>query len=556
MDIMDIKEDDRLNKLLFPIAFLPVCAFVLTGCTNTTTTSVPAIPAASTPAGSMLLASADDNAGQPLYGGTLRSISSAGPQVLGGFEGNAGDAFFTSPAIESLLDAASDRGQGNGLEPVLAESYTEDVANKKIVFKLRRGVKFQDGTDFNADAVLWNYQQLIENNRLQYADKWNGTKKIDNYTVEFYFKEYNNQLIQSWGLKGQRSPGAYQKASGGDVEKGKLWNRTNAVGTGPFILQEFVKDDHITWVKNTNYWRLDRPYLDGIEMKFVPDPAAAQSLMQSGQADQWRFPPTTNQQTLVNAGFKRVAAWPGRPFAIWPNTSDPDSKWHNLKLRQALDYALDKKAIAQAIGKGLYKPMTQVAPEGEWGYDPNYPVRSYDVSKARQMLAEAGYPNGLNASLLILNDAESQDAGMAIKQYLAAAGITINLNVADPGRFNDGVWGKNTPTGDLSWTSYGKDITNFVTYMRWFSNDSSTIPSYFGHTNEQKAMDDLVKVIQDPAGQKAMTGILMKWMTDNARITPVYEVPLVITAGKYVHTTELTQGFVRWQTEEVWMEKH
>jgi peptide/nickel transport system substrate-binding protein len=541
-----------LKKLLIPVVFLLVCAFIITGCTSTATTSQTTAPTASVPAAQPTTPAA----GQPVSGGILRSVNATGPQVLGGFEGGPADAYYAFPAVEALLDATPDRSSGNGLEPVLAESYTEDVTNKKFVFKLRKGVKFSDGTDFNADAVLWNYQQQIDNNRLQYADKFNGMKKIDDYTVEVYFKEYTNQLIQSWGWAMQRSPTAYLNATGGDAEKGKIWNRSNVIGTGPFTLKEFVRDDHISWTKNPNYWRKGKPYLDGIEIRFVPDPVTAQSLIQSGQADQWRFPPTTNQQALVNAGFKRVTSWTGLPFAIWPNTNNPSSKWNDVRLRQAIDYALDKKAITQALGKGLYKPMTQVAPEGEWGYDPNYAVRSYDVAKAKALLTEAGYPNGLNAKLLILNDAESQDAGAAIKQYLDAAGIKIDLDVADPGRFYGSVWGRNVPTGDLSWTFYGKDITYLLTYMRWFSSDPFTFLSYMGRPDEQKAFDNQAKVIPDAAGQKTMTEKLMKWMTDNARVVPVYEVPSVIMTAKYVHTTELTQGFVRWQTEEVWMDKH
>jgi peptide/nickel transport system substrate-binding protein len=544
---------------IIPVAIILICAFIITGCQTTTTTTPAApttsAPAASSPATSKPATSAPSTA-QPVVGGTLRIIAATGPQVLGGFEGGPADAYYAFPAVEALLDATADRTQGNGLEPVLAQSYTEDVAGKKFIFNLRKGIKFSDGSDFNADVVLWNYQQTIDAGRLQYADKWAGMKKIDDYTVEVDFKEYTNQLIQSWGWAGQRSMKAYMDATGGDAAKGVIWNRTHVVGTGPFILTEFVRDDHLTWKKNPNYWRPGKPYLDGISYKFVPDPVTAQALMQSGQADYWRLPPQQNQISLVNAGFQRFTSWTGLPYAIWPNTNDPNSKWNDLRLRQALDYAIDKKAIAQAMGKGYYLPMNQVAPQGEWGYDPNYAGRDYNVAKAKSLLADAGYPNGLKANLLILNDAESQDAGAAIKQYLDAAGIQTNLDVADPGRFYASVWGKNVPTGDLSFTFYGKDITYLLTYMRWFSSDPFTFLSYMGRPAEQVALDNEAKVIPDAAGQKAETVKLMKWMTDNARVLPLYEVPSAIIGAKYVHTTEFKTGFVRWITEDVWMDKH
>ena len=132
-----------------------------------------------------------------------------------------------------------------------------------------------------------------------------------------------------------------------------------------------------------------------------------------------------DQVDLVKKGFKRQASWPALGYAIWPNTANPNSKWKDKRLREAIEYALDKDAIAKALGFGLYKPLKSLPPEGEWGYDPNYNPRPYNPAKAKELLAAAGYANGLKAKLLVFFTPDWKDAGTAIKQYLDAAGFQI-----------------------------------------------------------------------------------------------------------------------------------
>jgi len=561
-----------MRRFIVPLAILLLVALILSGCakssptTPATTAPTTAAPTTSAPTTAKPTTTATATttvkpttpaAGQPVYGGVLRIIASAGPQVLSYVpEMGPSDAGAVFPAVERLLDATADRSMGNGLEPVLAESYEDDVANKRIVFHIRKGVKFHDGSDLNADVVIWNYQLLIDAGRLQFANYFKGIKKIDDYTVQIDYTEYTNQLIHSWGWMAMYSKAAWEKASGGDLQKGKEWARQNVVGTGPFMLKEFKRDVHLIWVKNPNYWRPGRPYLDGIEVRYIPDATTAHTLLLSGGADQWSSAPMKNQVDLMKQGFVRVSNWPGMPMSIWPNTADPNSKWNDKRLRMAIEYALDKPALAKALGFGYYVPMTMLAPPGEWGYDPNYPARNYNPAKAKQLLAEAGYPNGIKGvKLLIPNDQSSLDAGTALKQYLDAVGINIDLDVADPGRFYGLVWGYN-PGPDLSWMWSGRDVTYLVTYMRWFSTDPFTNLSYLGHTPEQKALDEEAKRIPDTAGQKAITEKIIKYMTDECRIIPVYDVPSAVIVQPWVHTTQFSQGFIRWQTEEVWMEKH
>lgn len=145
--------------------------------------------------------------------------------------------------------------------------------------------------------------------------------------------------------------------------------------------------------------------------------------------------------------------------------------------------------------------------------------------------------------------------GTTLKQYLDYVGIRVNLDMADPGRFFGTVFG-NTPGPDLSVMYSGNDINYLMSYIRSFSTDPFTNMSYFGHTQEQRKLDEEANAISDIPGQKAMTQKLVRYLTDNAMIIPVFWAPLTTVTALYLHTDWLSRGGVCWHSEETWMEPH
>ncbi|MGD0661148.1 MAG: ABC transporter substrate-binding protein [Syntrophorhabdales bacterium] len=496
---------------------------------------------------------------KPQYGGVLKELAPAGPQMMS-YKPMMGptDHAAMFPAAERLVDTTTARQTTSGIEPVLAEKVDEDVKGLKITFHIRKGVKFHDGSDLDAEVVRWNFQQMLDGRALPYSKYLKDMKVPDRYTFVIDLTEYSNQLVPTWGwYPFIISKAAWDKASGGDLEKGKEWARDHIVGTGPFILKEYKRDDHLTWVKNPNYWRKGRPYLDGIEVRFIPEPMTAAQMMQAKQADVWEMPPAREQADLLKKGFKRQSSWPAFGMSIWPNTSNPKSKWQDKRLREALEYALDKDAITKALSFGLYEPLKSLPPPGEWGYEADYNPRPYNPEKAKELVKEAGYPNGLKAKLMVLNDRGSQDQGTALKQYLDVAGFQIDLDVADPGRFFGTIFF--TPPGpdlDLHWFITGRDTNYLQSYMRWFSTQPFTVLSFLGHTPEQAEMDNQAQKLTNIKDQAAVTKKLMRYITDNALVIPVYDPPAAAMEQPWVHSTQYEQGFVRWQTEEAWMDKH
>jgi ABC-type transport system substrate-binding protein len=504
-------------------------------------------------------------AGQPQYGGTLRIIASTGAQMLSYVPVmGPGDRSVIFPAAEALIDTTTERGAfTSGVEPVLAESVDVDAQNRTITYHIRQGVYFSDGSELTAEVARWNLQQVIDAGAMPYMSYYSGMRVTGKYTLVIDMTAYNNQMMPTWGWwTAMYSKAAWDAASGGDLETGKEWARTHIVGTGPFILQDFQRDVSITWVKNPNYWREGRPYLDGIEVTIIPDAVTARAAFENGDGDIWGAPPLDAQE-LIAKGYVKQSAWPLLPWGLWPNTANPDSKMADKNIREAAEYAIDKAGITQALGHGMYKTIKALPWEGEWGYDAAR-GRSYDPQAARDLMTAAGYTtsNPLKVTILVTNafGPTPIDACTAIKTNLDAVGFEVTVDVADAGRYFGTAYGKtNIPAADIDFLFYfagGMDTTYLQTYIRWFSYDPFTWISFLGRTDEQIAMDQQAMAAIDIADQVEWAGTVTEYLWENCLIIPVYGSVAYVIQQPYVHSTQYTQGFVRWQTEEVWMDAH
>jgi peptide/nickel transport system substrate-binding protein len=480
---------------------------------------------------------------EPQHGGILRIVTPASHLTFYMPEGGPQDLTAMFPGIEALMDYTSRRE----IKPFLAKSVDIDEKNLTITFHLRKGIKFHDGSDLNADNVAWGFNFAKEMGRLQYGSKLKSVEILDNYTVRLHLTEYNNQLIHSFGWQFQLSKKAY-------TTHDKDWLRSNFVGTGPFKLVEWKRDSHIKWERNKDYWQKDRPYLDGMEIRYVPDPVTASAMFQSKEVDMWTGVPEKDQLDLEKKGYIRRYGYAGLPAMIYLNTTDANKPLGKLKVREAIEYGIDKSAIAKALGFGYWTPLKMTAPEGEWGFDPNYKGRSYDPAKAKKLLAEAGYPNGLKLKLMAWSIPPGPAQAEAIKRYLDTAGFNIDIDIADPGRFFASVWG--TGWDDMVIFFTGLDPNYLVTFQRWFSHDPATNLVSFKRSPELIALSKESITYSDEASQKAITKKLVRLIADEACIIPLWNAPAAYMVQPYVHCTYLDEGLIRWRTYDDWMEKH
>lgn len=481
---------------------------------------------------------------KPQYGGILKVVTAAGPRSFYSPEGGPADLGASFPGIESMQMYV-----GRDLVPQLAESVVLDPDALTMTFKIKKGIKFHDGSDLNADNLIWGIKFRREKGRLQDANRLKSIEKIDDYTVVLHVTEYTNMLMPNLGWAFQESMKAYTTH---DID----WLRANFVGTGPFKMVEWKRDAHMKWEKNPNYWQKGRPYLDGVEFYYVPDPVTASAMLQAGQVDMWMNTPVKDQADLEKKGFIRNVGYGALPSMIYFNTKDPNMPTGNAKVRQAIEYAIDKVAISKAIGFGYYEPLKMTAPKGEWGYDPDYKGRPYNPEMARKLLAEAGYPKGLKLELLAfpVGVGGGAPAAEAIKAYLEDVGIDCNLDLADAGRY----WGSVFGTGwkDMVLCFTGLDPNYLDTIMRWFSHEPATNLASFKRSPEFTALCKEALVARDEATKKAMAKKIVRQLADECSVLPLWNMPATDMLAPYVHTTYRQDGFINWRIYDDWMEKH
>lgn len=547
-----------MKKIVFLVlAIVIIGSMIFTGCGGgTTTTPAPtttkpatSVPATTTPPKTTVPVTTTPAPGGPVYGGTLRIIYNAAPAVLGGsVEQGPFDLFVLLGGVEKLMDY-NDKQE---LAPWLAESVVQNDTAKTITIKLHPGIKCHDGSDFDADAVIWNYNNQIAFKRIGYIDQWVSITAVDKVTAVIQYKgDFNNQLIPAWiWSPPMYSKGAWEKAAtatGGATE----WARNNFSGTGPFKLKEYQRDVKLVLVRNDDYWG-PKPYLDEVDWIFIPESVTASAMMQAGEADMWLGGPVNDYSYLQSLGLARQVGLGTIP-SIYPNTVAEGSKWKDSRLLNALEYALDKPAIAKALGQGQYTALKMLSPAGRAGYDASYVGHPYDVAKAKQLLSDAGFPTGFNIKLTALVGQE--DTCTALKQYWDAVGLITDIDIADPGRFYGGLYGMGWD--DLLLTGYGEGDM-----LGNFQNNLGDQPlthmaaSAYAIPPELLALSQQARTFPDKAGQDAIMVTITKWIADHDFIVPLWLVPGSFVRQQWLHSDYLLQGSFTFYFGRYWMETH
>jgi peptide/nickel transport system substrate-binding protein len=356
----------------------------------------------------------------PQYGGTLRFIHSQGAQYLGWPPSQTGSDFtIASPALESIIKIDT---QFNFVPTGLATGLRVSSDRKSYTLTLRKGVKFHDGTDFNAAAVKWNFDNMLGSGQMG-TNYWASTDVIDDNTVRLNLKQpdFGTTVTLASQTGWMVSPTA-AKANP------KEWSYTHVVGTGPFKLTSFVRDSSAKYAKNTDYWQKGLPYLDGVEYYIISNTTTASATLQSGGADGMNN--LADMPAILDLQQKgwNILTFPWSYYGLAADSANPNSILAKKDVRLALDYAINKKAIGDVVGRGFWAPLSQYADPG-WGaaYVPGLPVRSYDPVKAKQLLVQAGYPNGFKTKIFCESGAVDQNALVGIQSDWKAIGVDVEL---------------------------------------------------------------------------------------------------------------------------------
>ncbi len=340
------------------------------------------------------------------------------------------------PLVTWEMDVSNRPGK---LKPGLATSWEVDPADKKNwIFKLRNGVKFHDGSTLNADAVIWNFEKVL-NPKAAHFDNAQAAQvkprlpsvasytKLDDMTVQITTKAvdalFPYQLLWFFVC----SPAQYEKL-GGSWEKFGF----EPSGTGPFKMGTLVPRTRLELVRNAEYWDKSRmPKLDRLILVCIPEDLARTNALLSGQVDLIETPTPDAVPQLTGRGMKIIGNVTPH---VWNYHLSmlPGSPWVDKRLRQAANLAVDRDAIVQLMG-GLAKPaFGQVDPSSPWFGKPTFKLR-YDMDAARKLVSDAGYSksNPLKTKFLVATSGAGQMLSMPINEYIqqsyAEVGIQLEL---------------------------------------------------------------------------------------------------------------------------------
>lgn len=404
------------------------------------------------------------------------------------------------------------------IKPCLAESWDVSEDGKEIVFHLRKGIKFHDGTDFNADAVVFSFERQYnpEHPHHQYGEwaYWgymfsdiDRAEKIDDYTVKIVLSEPNASIMTSLAMF------TVCIVSPANAEKYGEDAFRYPCGTGPFKFVEWVKDDHITLEANEDYWR-GRPKIDKIIFRVIPDPSARLLSLEVGEIHGMEYPNPADFDRIkanpdlvlmsepgMNIGYMAMNTGYGYIDANQNGIKDPDEPLEKTpgyfepltkkEVRQAINMAIDKEAIVRDIFMGTASVAKNGMPPFMLGYNDEIEDYPYDPARAKELLAEAGYPDGFEVTLYVMPVSrpymfDPPKIGEAIQSYLAAVGIKVNLYQVDWATYLQETEAGMHQMCLLGWTGDNGDPDNFLNVLYGLNACSiGTAGNHAFYTNEE-----------------------------------------------------------------------
>jgi len=476
------------------------------------------------------------HAEKPKYGGVLKYIRGYSPMAIGWPSSTAGlDITDLYACLEPLL-IVDNNGEP---APFLATSWEYSPDLKSLTLKLRKGVKFHDGSDFNAKAVKMNLEERKSGINSRGIASIESADVIDEHTVQINLSEYKNNLLGTLtsynGL--MVSPKVVEKVK--KEKKGKKWAKKNPVGTGPFKFVKFERNVILKYERFDGYWKKGQPYLDGVETHYIKDRMTALAALRAGEMHAPWEAYAENAADLKKEGFK-VFHMPSSIRAFATDSGNPDSPFADKKVREAMEYAVNRKAITEGLGHGYWGTLHQYSSVGYNGYNPDLKGRPYNPEKAKQLLKEAGYPNGFKTQLIAGTISYGRDLMAQLQQDLKKVGIDAKLEFYDAGKYIYALM-KGFKNGIMI---YAQTILRNQTdeLNGLFKSSSVRFPNMFRPTELEEALAKAERV-QDYETQAALTKKAVRIISDEAISLPLWTYSGIYVMNKKVRNPGFNYGF-------------
>jgi len=425
---------------------------------------------------------------KPQYGGWLNVATT----VFGGFEpaGYANSTAMTYPVYEPLCIEDWKRGPSGTNEIPLASFYTpmeghtglvaeswEQTDLQTIIFYIRKGIHFQNkpptnGREITADDVVYSFNRVQSHPRSEWnvpqdtpeEDRYVATA-LDKWTVQIKLPEPD--VFIAVKIAGDFVIQPHEVVD----EYGHFEDWRNACGSGPFMIEDVVVGSSVSYVRNPNYWMKDPflpenslPYIDGIKLKIMPDEATMLAAMRTGKIDRmWPAWEEIGRLLETNPEIQHKSLFPAGSLITYLRTDIPP--FNDKRVRRALSLATNHEEIKDSYYEGQAEMLTwPIMPNAGDAYTPleELPPEckelfGYDLDKAKELLAEAGYPNGFNLNVVVQPRQSTQDLLALLKSYWDQAGIMTEIEVMEAGAFDSltmahgfpmmafGHWGNSVP---------------------------------------------------------------------------------------------------------------
>lgn len=342
-------------------------------------------------------------------------------------------AFSSFAVIGQIYDGLLEVNAGLALEPALATSWTVSDDGLTYVFQLRDGVKFHNGRTMTAEDVVYSFDRIMnpetgspQASRFNEVASLVATGPLEvTFTLKEPFAPFLSNLTNLTVV-----PREVVEANGGSLQQA-------AVGTGPFMLKEIVPDTYVLLVANPDYYRPGQPKLAELRYNVVPEASTRAAGMRTGTYNLIPDVDPATAETLKNArGVTLMGVQDLAYTLLGLNVSR--APFNDPLVREAINYAIDRDEIVDAVYFGNAVPGGPLSPGLEEWATPvsNFPCYATNPDKARELLAQAGYPNGFDADLITFGTIQVvSDVAQVVQAQLATVGIRLKVNVAEFGAF-------------------------------------------------------------------------------------------------------------------------
>ena len=387
--------------------------------------------------------------------------------------------------------------------PMLAEKWEHNPDMSEWTFYLRKDAKFHSGKPVNAQAVKYTFSRYIKIKNAANTVLWlakvteQGMEVVEDYTIKFKLQGPNPLLLDYFQMLnlGIQDPEAIE-ANGGIVpEKPNDWVSKNDVGSGPFRLVSWKPGVEIVLERNENYWG-PKPKSKRVVFKIIPEDSTREMLLTKGETDIMWLPPTKDYEMLNKRKNLKVLGVPSiRSTYIDMNRNMPP--FDNILIRKALCYSFPYESVIKNVLYGRAVQMTSPVPKGAPSHTSEYFPFKYDLNKAKELLKEAGYPNGFSFTFPLGEGRIANDKEIAVawQAELKKIGVNMTIDVLPQAAFLEKLNSKNIPIFMISWTSFVTDPF----YQLMFLLGSKSFAT-MRTLKTQSSMDGLIKLF--PRGTK------------------------------------------------------